>query len=218
MLMAVRANDEPTLKAAIDGGADVVIVEAADAAATASLLKGCGHKCAGALLQSLDEAGSEALREAGCDFVISPLGSTESAAVDAERMGQVVVASGDLSDTTLRALGPLGLDALYVEAAGSAMTLADQLELVRIASFAASPLLVALGKGATPGELRVLRDSGTAGVVAPAGSSKADLDALDQALKAVPVSKRGRRDGREMALVPSVAGHAPEDDEVEEPE
>lgn len=75
---------------------------------------------------------------------------TEATAVDTDRMGHVAVASSALDDTTLRSLAPLGLDGLYVTRTPGNMTLATQLQLVRIASFASAPLLV----NVTPGSAR----------------------------------------------------------------
>jgi len=218
LLLAALARDKGGLKAAQDAGADIVIVAAGDANTAASVIAGSKGSCAGAFVASLDEAGAKALHDAGCDFVISTLDGTDSAAVDTDSMGQVVVASRELTDTTLRALGPMGLDALYVEASSGAMTLAGQLELVRLASFASCPLLVGVSAGASAAELRVLRDSGVAAVVAPAAATAEDLAALDEALKSVPASKRGRRDGREMAIVPAAASRSGSDDDDDDDE
>ena len=96
------------------------------------------------------------------------------------------------------------------------MKLKDQLSLVRLATFAATQLVAVVDPAVTVADLRVLRDSGTAAVVARAGSTPAQVKALADALKAVPPPKKGK-EGREIALVPSVANvqHADEDDEDE---
>ena len=57
-------------------------------------------------------------------------------------MGQLVVAAEGVDDTTLRSLGPLGLDGLFVQRPTGAMTLATQLGLVRLATFASAQLMV----------------------------------------------------------------------------
>jgi hypothetical protein len=131
-------------------------------------------------------------------------------------MGQVLVAESAMDDTTLRALAGLGLDALLVEHGKGAMSLADQLQLVRLASFASTPLLATVSPEASVAELRVLRDSGVACVLLAPGSSKAQIEGLSDRLRAVP-ARKPRREGGEMALVPSVAAsganHEEEDDD-----
>lgn len=205
MALVAVASKPAEIQAALDAEADAVIVSASNGEAAAKAMDGIATEklAVGAQLASLSEADAETLRKAKCDFVISPLETTDSAAVDTERMGQVVVAPKDVEDNTLRALGPLGLDGLFVERSAGAMTLGQQLGLVRLASFSSTGLIVTIGAKPTVGELRVLRDSGALAVVAPAEASAAELKALSEALKAVPAPKKSKREGSDMAIVPS---------------
>jgi hypothetical protein len=216
LVLAALAANAKAAKAALDGGADAVIVRAEDATTAAAALQGLQKACAGAWLPGLDAAGAEALAAAGCDFVVSPLETTAAAAVNTDRMGHIVLAPASLSEAVLRALPPLGLDGLLVEAPTDALTLAGQLELVRLASFSGCPLLVMVQPGVEAASLRVLRDSGVVAVIAPADAKAGDLAALNEALRALP--PRRRRDTRDIALVPSVAGHHHEDGEEDEPD
>ena len=203
LIALARSGDEA--RAALDAGADGVILEAGSAGDAASAMAGVATDkvAVGALLPSLSESDAEGLRKAACDFVISPLDATDSAAVDTEKMGQAVVASLDMDDNTLRALGPLGLDGLFIPRSGGAMTLAQQLGLVRVASFAQTGLIVTVDTGASASELRVLRDSGCMAVVAPVGASAEALTTLSETLKAVPAPRRGKREGNDIAIVPA---------------
>lgn len=216
MALIATAKSAADVQSALDAEADAVIVEAGNASAAAALMDGVATEklAVGALLASLADADADALRKAKCDFVVSPLDTTDSAAVDTEKMGQVVIASLELEDNTLRALAPLGLDGLYVTRAGGSMTLAQQLGLVRLASFASTGLIVTVDANAQVAMLRVLRDSGALAVVAPAGTSPEGLKALSDALKAVPAPKKGKREGSDIALVP--AGKSASEDEGEE--
>ena len=217
MLMGVVVTSGSSAKAALDAGADLALLKANDPAAAAGQLKDVGSgQCAGVILPSLDDAGAETLRKAGCDFVVTTLAGAVATAVDPEQMGHVVAVVDTIEDTTLRALGPLGLDGLYIEHAANTMSLAGQLELVRLSSFAGSPLIAAIGGNPTVGELRVLRDSGVAVVVAPEGTTVERLNALADLLKAVPPPRKPRREGGEIALVPSVVGVEAEEEEEEE--
>jgi hypothetical protein len=170
------------------------------------------------IIPSLDDAGAETLRKAGCDFVVTTLAGAVATAVDPEKMGHVVAVVDAIEDTTLRALGPLGLDGLYIEHTANAMSLAGQLELVRLSSLAGTPLIAAIGGNPTVGELRVLRDSGVAVVVAPEGTTADGLNTLAELLKAVPPPRKPRREGGEIALVPSVVGAEVEEEGEEEEE
>ncbi len=217
MLLGTIAADAGAAKKSLDSGADVVIIRAADAAAAAKAITDVGatKACIGARVPSLDDGGAETLRKAGCDFVISPLESTSSTAVDTEQMGHVVALPDAIDDTTLRALGPMGLDGLFVDHLDGTLTLASQINIVRLASFASTPLLGTVDVKAPVAELRVLRDSGVAVVVAPEGSSGADLSKLAEALKSIP-PKKSRRDGGDIALVPAgraAAAEEPDDDD-----
>ncbi len=216
MLLAAIATDAKGGKQAFEAGADVVVLKASDAKAAAATVKALVNEdeTVGVWSATLDEEAAEALHEAGCDFVVSTLEGTASAAVDTERMGQVVVAGDAFDDTTLRSLAPLGLDALFVERPPGAMTLAQQLGLVRIATFAGSWLMVTIDPHATVADLRVLRDSGAGVVVVGAGTPADQIKALIEALKAVPAPRKGKADGREIALVPSLpANHQAEEED-----
>ena len=212
MLLGVLAADGASAKAAVAAGADLAIIDGLSVAKAAAVLKPLAKACTGVRLAAFDEAGAKSLKAAGCDFVISPIDGTSSAAVDPENMGQVIIATADMSDTTLRALPPLGLDGIYVDRDPGAMTLAQQLELVRIASFSSTPLMVRVEPDASVSELRVLRDSGAAVVVAPASTTPDQVKALVEALKAVPASKKGGKSG-DMALVPRLSQSAAADEE-----
>ena len=217
MLLAAVASSTADAKVAAEAGVDVLLLDAPTAADAARAIKPLGKVCAGARLPSLDPAGAASLREAGCDFVISPAATTASTAVDTEAMGQVLTVADTVSDTTLRALGPLGLDALFVDGDRSTTTIAGQLELVRLASLSGVPLAVAVPAKSTAAELRVLRDSGVAIVVVPRGTAAPELAALIEALKAVPAPRKGRTGG-DIAIVPAASHVEADDDELDDPE
>jgi len=218
MLLGATVRKASDVKAAVDAGVDFGLVQAARASEAAAIVKECpaGKIPVGAWVTELDVAGAEQLAEADCDFVACTLEGTAAAAVDTERMGQVLAITGEIDDTRLRALGPLGLDGLFVKRPAGSMTLIQQTDLVRLASLAGTPLLVSSDAAATVADLRVLRDSGAAAVVALEGTSATELKALGDLLRNVPPKAKAQA-GREMPLVPSVAApHEHEDDEFPE--
>jgi len=221
MALIALVSSATQARAALDAGADAVLFHAGDAATAAAAMEGvAGPKvAAGALLHALSEADAETLQAAGCDFAVSALETTDSGAVDPEKMGHVVIAHEGIEDNTLRSLPPLGLDGLYVERPAGAMKLSTQLGLVRLASFSTTGLLATVDPGASVSELRVLRDSGVVAVVAPASAAAADISALGACLKDVPAPRKPRREGGgDMALVPSVKSSAADDEDGEEEE
>jgi hypothetical protein len=195
----------------------VVLVAANDGAgAVRELGKAARAKVpVGALLPSLDKSAADALADADCDFVMSPLGTTRAGALDTGRMGHLVSLSEPVDDASLRALGPLGLDAIAVPGRDSALFLGDQLEFVRVAQLSATPLLVRLAAEPDAAELRALRDAGAAIVAAKPGTSVEGLRRLVELLQAVPEPRRRESRGPEIALLPSLlgAGHDHDDDD-----
>lgn len=206
-----------------NGEADVVVVSAEDSDGYLAATKGldAGDTALGALLPSLEAQAASALSEAECDFAISPLAGTAAVAIDQESMGHVIGVTLDETEAVLRSIGPLGLDALFVEAESGELSLSRQLEFVRLASFTSTPLLVTVPAGLSVAELRVLRDSGVAAVILPAGSSADQLAELVENLKAVPAPSRGRSGSSgDVAIVPAAHSAAeeldPEPDEDDE--
>jgi len=220
MLLAVIATDASAAKQALDAGADLVIARGADAGKAKSLANAVAGKenTVGAWVTELDEAGAAALLEAGCDFVIGTLQGIASGAVDTEKMGLALEVTTDIPDTTLRALPSLGLDGLFFQGTSGPMRLADQLEMIRLASFSGSQLLVTVAPETTATEFRVLRDSGVAVAVAPEGTTAGQVSTLLERLAEVPIRKL-RREGADIALVPAVASrpeHNHDDDDDDE--
>jgi len=218
MVLVATVSNAGEAKAALEAGADAVLFQSGSASMAASALKEVSgpRVAAGVSLPVLSVKDAETLAEAGCDFVVSPLETTDSAAVDTERMGHLVSASENMEDNTLRSLGPLGLDALFVNRTGGSMKLGEQLGLVRIASFASTGLMVTIPNGIEVADLRVLRDSGTVAVVAGAGASAVELKELGERLTAVPPPRKGKREGNDIAIVPASRGggeHDHDDDD-----
>ncbi len=215
ILLGVFVADAAAAAKAIEGSADVAIIKGKSAEeALAGLADVSKGKSIGVQLGSLTAAEATKLKDAGCDFVISPLESTESAAVDEEAMGHIVVVEESLDDTTLRALGPMNFDALLTEIDTKGLSLGNQLKIVRMTTLASTALIVPVAATASVDELRVLRDSGVVVVIAPEKTGADKLKALGETLKAVPPPRKARREGADIALVPSMgAGKSEEEDD-----
>jgi len=217
LLLGALVRDADAGKAAADAGVDIVIAHGNGAASAAATLKGLEGTTVvrGAWTGELNAADAATLAEAGCDFVASSLDGTAAEAVDGEKMGHVLAITSDMEEGTLRALGPLGLDALFLKRPAGPMTLALQVELSRLAMLSGTPLLVNSPADISTGELRVLRDAGAAAVIAADLTSADDLRSLGERLREIPPKPRGRSGARDIALVPSgsAASHGHDDDD-----
>lgn len=209
MLLAAIGASAPELTAAAGAGANVLIVEAKDAAAAAKALDSLDADGAirGVRLDELDTAGREALEEAGYSFIVSPPATTAAAATLDESCGNVATMPLGESEPTLRAFAALEIDALLVDEELGPLTVARQAELVRTAMLSGRPLLVRVDGNVSEGDLRVLRDSGAAAVLVDASSGADVVGRILAALKELPPRKEGGdRDDRHIAIVPGLAG------------
>ncbi|MDZ7727067.1 MAG: hypothetical protein U5Q44_02090 [Dehalococcoidia bacterium] len=216
MLLGVIERDAESANAALDAGAELVILRANDVRSAVEALQGIKETKApvGAWISDLDGEGAESLANAGADFVASPLDGTVADAVDTERMGQVVAVTGDIEEGTLRALSNLDLDALFVKRPGGRMTLQQQVELARLTMLSGSPLLVSSPAEITASELRVLRDAGAVAVVAADGATADEIKGLGERLREVKPRRRPERRDGAVALVPATGrGHEHDHDD-----
>lgn len=213
LLIAAEVNDAAAANAALDAGVDFFVARGKDAAATISAV---GKKDnAAARVDLLDDETARALTEAGTIFVACEPANARSTAIDTEALGFVAIIDPSLDEQTLRALAGLGLDGLATNAVSTPETLADQLQIVRLALLGGAPVIAPVSAGATTAQLRVLRDSGVAIVVAGTECSKDELAALVAAIKALPPKKKSSREGGEMAMIPSMASRAASEEEHE---
>lgn len=220
MLLAVVAANEREAAAAAEAGADIVIAASADANAAKKAVQAAGGDRfpVGVIVERLDRASAGGLAEAGVDFIVSPFATTAATAVDSGRSGHVISLSDEPDDTTLRALGPIGLDALLVDRGPDELTLERQARLVRLAQLTATPLLFRVDPAIDVDELRVLRDSGGAAVVLPQGTSAADVAGVISRLEEVPEPHRRDRESPGVAMLPALLGHGHEHEEDDEPD
>lgn len=221
MLLGVLARGPDQVRAAVEGGADLVIVHSSEPEPFAELVAAQrdGKVPLGIWLPHVDEPTANMLANAGWDFVVSTLDSTSAGAIDAERLGHVAVFldTETIPDAVFRALGPLEVDAVLVKRTAGEFTLRQEAELIRVTTLSGAPLMVVVGHEPTAAEVRALRDCGSAAIVLPEGATTEQVAAGQALLKAVGPRKRSRREGAEIALVPSLAAlHIHENEEEEE--
>jgi hypothetical protein len=207
MLVVVRLSASESGKAAdaAKAGADAIIIagDAAKAKANGAIL--------GLAPDKADQKAAAAAREAGVDFlVLDPNKALAEAMLD-QKIGYVLALSEPMDDVRTRLLGDLNLDAIIVKALPTPVTLAQLLELRRIAGLTRTPLLVQADAGIDVSLLQVLRDSGTAGVVVDA-SAIAKLGELRDRIASLPTAGRKRDEKAEVTVSASAAAGHDHDD------
>jgi hypothetical protein len=213
LLCLLRLGEEQVTKAAA-GAADAVIVSGLDARKLDQAVKKIGDLPVGVSLEKAEATAVASAREAGADFVLLDQQALATAVLE-EGVGLVLAVPKDASDTDLRVLAGLPLDALRAPAMGQPLTLPEMLELRRLSLFSQTPLLVDVAPEIDASGLQALRDAGTIGVILDVAHAD-KLAALREVVLSLPPRGR-RREERAEALLPSLTA-APAEEEEEEPE
>ncbi len=175
--------DAGLVQAAIDGGANALLFRlsgnrledalnrVADELASAVGVAGdrpCGVSFEGRV--AVGEDAAELLGERGVDFVVMDAAAMPAALLDAEKLGKVVTLDQDLTDTQLRTLAELDLDAAQITVAPaqsgtSGLTVADLIDYQRLVLLVHKPLLAALTPQLTPADAVHLHRLGVQGLL-----------------------------------------------------
>lgn len=206
MLVLARAMSAADAADAVSRGADAVISATEESIA---------HEGSGALLWGTETPvqgrdGARALRGAGADFLVFSDDTTDASVLLEEDLGFVMRIGLDASDTFLRVVEGLPLDALLVPSLAGALTVRRTLDLRRLANFARKALLLPVAPDIAGAELEALRDCGVIGVVVDGPAGAAALRPVVDAL----APRRRPKEGRSVSVLPRVAGVS----HIEEPE
>ncbi len=215
LLCVVRLPGDQAKKAAevVAKGADAVILDGADASQVRQWAQEVGEVALGVRAAKADRAVVASLREGGADFVVVDAESPAEVMLE-EKVGFVVSVAGEASDTALRVLESLPLDALVLPSSDGALTLRRWLELRRVSLLSRTPLLMEVAPEASVSQLQALREAGVVGVMLD-GRFLEKLPSLRASVEALP--RRGRRrEDRAEAILPAAVGSAAEEDEEEE--
>lgn len=212
MLLLARAPAAGA-KDAASSGADAVIggpIERGANGASGSALWGAEEPVKG-------REGARALRESGADFLIFADDTTDAAVLLEDDLGFVMRIDFDASDTFLRTVESLQLDALLVPGLeDGGLTVRRTLDLRRLASLARKPLLLPVQPAIDAASLEALRDCGVIGVVVDGAAAAATLRST---IDALPPRRRPKetQGGGSAVMIPAGVGAA-HIDEPHEPE
>ena len=157
------------------------------------------------------------LRQAGLDFlVLAPEAS--AAALQDQELAVLLHVNDEITDTQLRTIDPLPLDAIYLEPDATPLTIRRQMELQRISGMARKPLLLQVQPDTEQQDLLCLRDAGVA-LAALDLKERGGLDALGRlrgVIDALPSRRRPGRDEQPEVTIPRAAATGPAEEEEEE--
>ncbi len=203
------------LAEATEKGADLVILDARsrrlspDDASKARPTAGTLPLGAWMSLDGSESATS--LREAGVDFLLVDADSTPAAALLDDKLGYVLSLPASPDELFLRSVEPLSVEAVFLQSLPAPLTVAGQMELMRVGMLTHKPLLAKVEPGADKSELECLRNAGVAVLVVEGAAD--GLVRLKETVQALP-PRRVRRDERPMVTLPrAVVQHDHDEDD-----
>jgi hypothetical protein len=199
------------LAAASKSGADVLLIEAGDKDLNAARLKEMRSTAndlpLGVLIRTASAIPTRELREAGLDFLVFEPDSMPASVLLDEDMGFVLVLPDQPDDIArdlfLRSLESLSIEALFLAAVPSPLTVAQQIALGRVANLARKPLITQVAPDIASDDLQCLRAAGVAALVVDDADGVAKLK---ESVAALP-PRRQRKDDRPVVSLPR--GQAP---------
>ncbi len=200
-LLRLSSGQADRAAEAVAQGADAVIFDRIGGKKLNEQGQEADRPILGVWLSGADRSAVVAQREAGADFVVVEWQSASAEVHLEEGIGLVLELGLDASDTTLRLLADLPLDALVVPAPAEPLTLARLMEVRRLAALSRTTLLMEIGEEIGISRLQALRDAGVVGVILADGA-QGRLAGLREAIEALPARGR-RREDRVDAILPN---------------
>ena len=199
----------PAASASAASGADVLVIDGRKGTPSAADVRASGETLTGVWGRNVDRGAVAELRKAGADFLLFEADSTPAAALLDDDIGYVLALPGTPEETYLRSLGPLNLDAFFLEELPSPLTVARQLELTRIGVFGGKPVMARVKAEADASELECLRAAGVAVLLVEDAGGIAKLRETVLSLPA----RKVRKDERPSVAVSLPRAQAPAEDD-----
>lgn len=211
MLVIVEVDAKDAAKAAENADALLLPESAADSAIKEAAK---GALPVGVRLAKGDRERVGALREAGVDFIVLTEESAASALMD-EEISYILDVPGEPTDTDLRALDSLPLEALLAPSVDGTLTIRRSVNLRRFVTFARKPLLLAVDGTFESADLEALRELNVLLLLSPAAGAAG----LREKIASLP-PRRHRRTERGVGMPSFMFGNTrveePDEDEGEE--
>lgn len=220
-IAALATAKADIVSAAVDAGADILILPGQDAKALDSLPDSVKNVPWGVSIESPAEGTIQTLKDKGCDFLVFPLAGTPLSVLRDEDLGKVLIIEPTIEERTARAVRQLPVDAILarVDTEG-ALTLEKLLEFAFIGALGGDYSLIDLPTAWTAGDLEELRDDGVTGIVVTFSDAKQgdDMRRLKEAIGGLaPRRKRDNSRARVTSLtLPGVDMHDHQEEEEED--
>lgn len=157
------------------------------------------------------------LRATGCDFLVFDAEKAPLSLLREGEMGRILKLGPSLPDGLIRATAQLPIDAVLI-GDGTSLTVQRLMVCQHLANLLHKPLLAITPIGVPGEDLKELWEAGLVGVVVEvAGDAKEEFSGLRNAIDALPLSRRRRREKAEVTL-PHLGEEATTDIEEEEEE
>ncbi len=176
----------------------------------------------GVYIEDADEKVTDALAEAGCDFLVFPPSSRLFSVSEEKKTGKIIQVESSMDDSLLRAVNSFSVDAVIAADTftGGAMSWHELLIFQHLANTISRPLIINIPPDVTEAELKALFEAGADGVIAEDSALKAGgLKKLQELIGKLP-PRSARKRGKVDATLPHGGGGAaaPAPDEEEEDE
>jgi hypothetical protein len=192
MLVVAEASAKDAAKAAED--ADAVLLSE-DAGADAVKAAAAGGVPIGVRLPKGDRAQVATLREAGADFFVLSEDAAASALME-EEVSYILEVAGEPTDTDLRALEALQLEAILAPPVDAALTIRRSVGLRRFVAFARKPLMLPVAAEIAAPDLEALRELNVILLLARADAAAT----VREKVAALPPRRQRRGDGGNVGV------------------
>jgi len=199
--------------AAIEKGAEVVIIDARSGGLKAGDVSATSTASVpvGAWLATTTRDDATALQKAGLDFIAFGPESMPAEVLLAENLGFALALPAAPGELFLRSLEALALDALWLSALPSPLTVLGQLELNKIGMLGRRPLICEVPRSSSMSDIECLRAAGAALLLAGSPDEIAELK--EKVAKLPP--RRQRKEERPTVALPRQQAMSEEDDDEE---
>lgn len=182
-----------------NSGADTVLLDISDKGVETESMSGMPEDMPwGAWLKDVRQKELKQLKDAGCDFIVFPAENTPLDIIEEKDMGKVLELDTSISDTVLRSVLELPVDAVLVsvgQGKDNPLTWYDLMILQRFGGFPKKPLLARIPAKVSSGELEALWEAGVMAVV-----TEGNTDKFRKTIDKADFSKARKRDKNEPVL------------------
>lgn len=223
VVLKLEGNDPIRVTTAVEKGADSVLLQLdkVDAEAIKAAIEAAADSSLGVWMEAPDRETVADLVANGVDYVVFDASKTPASTLLEEKAGFVLALPAATSDTQLRSVELVHLDAVLLPPVKESLTVQGQMDLRRLAVLTRKPLMAPVPASLKTADLECLRDSGVLLVLID-GDEEGALDALPALrgeIEQVPPPRR-RREERGGAVLPrpEIAVEEGEEEEEEEEE